>query len=140
MSFMMVDKICEVSSSCIRTIKLLSIAEPVYEIHFPFFPVLPAVLLLENVKQSIDIFLRNNKEEGICSFKGVKKLKVYKALYPGDAIYTEVFLIGKADDCYVFNANIYNNEIIAAKLKEVKVAVEKEGSVWEKELQSQVWV
>lgn len=138
MSFKMVDKICEVSYSSIKTIKLLSIAEPVYEIHFPFFPVLPAVLLLENVKQSIDIFIRNNEEEKICFFQGVKKLKVYKALYPGDGIFTEVFLISKTEDCYVFDATIYHNETIAAKLKEVKVVVEKEKTAWEKELQSQV--
>lgn len=139
MSFRMVDKICEVSDSGIKTIKLLSIAEPVYEIHFPFFPVLPAVLLLENVKQSIDLYIRKNEKEKTCFFKGVRKLKVYKALQPGDAIFTEVCLISKADDCYVFEANIYHDEMIAAKLKEVKVFVEKEKTAWEKELQSQVW-
>lgn len=138
MSFIMVDRVCEVNASSIKTIKLLSIAEPVYEIHFPFFPVLPAVLLLENVKQSIDLFMKKNGEEGkVYFFNGIKKLKVYKALCPGDAIITEVSLTRKVDDYYLFDANIYNNERIAAKLKEVKVVVGKESCIWEKELQSQ---
>ncbi len=138
MSFIMVDQVCEVNDSSIKTIKLLSIAEPVYEIHFPFFPVLPAVLLLENVKQSIDLFMKKNgEEEKVYFFNGIKKLKVYKALFPGDAIITEVSLTRKVDDYYLFDANIYNNEMIAAKLKEVKVVVGKESCIWEKELQSQ---
>jgi len=138
MSFIMVDKICDMNSAGIKTLKLLSIAEPVYEIHFPFFPVLPAVLLLENVKQSVDLFIKKNEEDyKTCFFKGIKKLKVYKAVYPGDVIVTEVFLIRKTNDNYFFEANIYNNTIITAKLKEFSVVVEKESSVWGKKLQSQ---
>ncbi|MEY8352658.1 hypothetical protein AALB39_04785 [Lachnospiraceae bacterium 54-53] len=139
MSFIMVDRICEISASGIKTMKLLSIAEPVYEIHFPFFPVLPAVLLLENVKQSIDLFIKEKGEAGgKCFMKGIRKLKVYKAVYPGDVINTEIFLIRKTDDTYIFEANIYKNETITAKLKEFSVTVEKESSPWENELQSQV--
>ncbi len=128
MSFVMVDKICEIDPNSIKTKKLLSIAEPVYEIHFPFYPVLPAVLLLENVKQSIDLFLnKDKKEQHTLNFlKNVKKIKVYKSVFPGDVITTEIKLIQKKENEYIFDASIYNGSNVVAKFKEFAVAQVKE--------------
>lgn len=128
MSFIMTDELCEIKANCIKTRKLLSIAEPVYEIHFPFFPVLPAVLLLENVKQSIELFLNQEKDKpDTYLLSGVKKMKIYRSVFPGDIIITEAKLIREETDKYIFDATIYKDSIVVAKIKEVGVIQEKEG-------------
>lgn len=123
MSFPMIDKVCLSDENKIITKKLLSIAEPVYEIHFPFFPVLPAVLMLEHIKQSIDLFLKKRcgSQEGIWFVKYIRKLKIYKSLIPGDIMHSEVIFISKNNNEYIFEAQIYNESGVVAKIKEIVV-------------------
>ena len=126
MSFMMVDKVQQISEMSINTCKLLSIAEDVYEIHFPYYPVLPAVLLLEHIKQSIDIFIQINFDAKFAFIKRINKLKVYRSVFPGDIIHSKIIFTSKENNNYYFDAIIYHNSEITTKIKNMVVTAMEE--------------
>lgn len=117
MSFIMVDTVLNTSPQYIETRKLLSIAEEVYEIHFPHYPVLPAVLLIENIKQSIDILFQkeNERKDTITYIDEVKKLKIYRSVQPGGILDTKVSLEKNENERFYFKAIIYESQQIVAK-------------------------
>ncbi|WP_374066735.1 hypothetical protein [Paraliobacillus sp. JSM ZJ581] len=96
----------------IETKKLTSISEEIYESHFPYFPILPAVLLLENIKQSIELLEQSSELNW--KIKKCKKVKLYKPVHPGDVIVTSVTKENKSEKEYYYNAVITNqdNELV----------------------------
>lgn len=126
MSFVMVDKVLQISDKGINTCKLLSIAEDVYEIHFPYYPVLPAVLLLEHIKQSIDIFIQKKFNAKFALINRIDKLKVYKSVFPGDIIHSKIVIISKENNNYCFDAIIYHNSEVATKVRSIVVTAMEE--------------
>lgn len=119
--FNMVDTILTLESNkFIVTKKLTSISEEVYESHFPYYPILPAVLLLENIKQSIEMLYKENDNQ-ICKVGYCKKIKLYKPIIPGDSIITEINQQNKE----IYNAVIKNqNDEVVCRAYNVEVSLE----------------
>jgi len=63
MKFVLIDKIIEIEPGCSLTaVKSVSLAEEYLADHFPVFPVLPGVLLLEGLIESAAWLVRNKSD------------------------------------------------------------------------------
>ncbi len=92
--FLLVDKIIECDDdSRIVGIKCVTMNEPFFQGHFPDFPVMPGVLIVEAMAQVACILaMRVLKKEGNSSvfFTGIDGVKFRKPVVPGDVLRLEL--------------------------------------------------
>lgn len=90
--FLLVDRIIEMKGddSCIG-IKNVTINEPHFQGHFPQFPVMPGVLLIEAMAQTAGaLCMHSRQKEGegpkLVYFMTIDKAKFRKPVVPGDRV------------------------------------------------------
>lgn len=92
--FLLVDKILECDDdSHIVGLKSVTMNEPFFQGHFPEFPVMPGVLIVEAMAQVACILaMRVLKKEGHASvfFTGIDGVKFRKPVVPGDVLRLEL--------------------------------------------------
>ena len=90
--FNLIDSIIELSDTRIVAVKQVSLAEEYLADHFPTFPVLPGVMMLEALTQAA-AWLLHRKHDFACSMavlKEAKNVKYGQFVAPGDALRVEV--------------------------------------------------
>jgi len=115
--FALVDKIVEQSENQIVGLKNVTINEPFFQGHFPGYPVMPGVLILEAMAQVGGIlFLQTipEAEKYIVYFAGIDQAKFRKPVLPGDQLrmVLEVLRIRKTS-CKMKGTAYVDNEIVA---------------------------
>jgi 3-hydroxyacyl-[acyl-carrier-protein] dehydratase len=89
--FLMVDRIIEMDrdESCIG-IKNVTFNEPHFQGHFPGFPVMPGVLIIEGLAQTAGALCVHNLQEDykpqLVYFMGIDRAKFRKPVVPGDQL------------------------------------------------------
>ena len=89
MKFVLIDKIVSFESgSTLTAVKNVSLAEEYLADHFPIFPVLPGVLLLEGLIESAAWLVRKtqNYSNSMVLLEQAKNVKYKNFLAPGDQI------------------------------------------------------
>ncbi|NLY18313.1 MAG: 3-hydroxyacyl-ACP dehydratase FabZ [Clostridiaceae bacterium] len=106
--FLLIDRILEVEfEPVIRAVGIKNVTanEPFFKGHFPDYPVMPGVLIIEALAQTACVagmLLEENKGK-IPLFTGIDNLKIRKQVVPGDVLKLEVEFtalrrgMGKAD-------------------------------------------
>jgi 3-hydroxyacyl-[acyl-carrier-protein] dehydratase len=89
MKFVLIDSILEQSPQRIVAVKLVSLAEEYLADHFPSFPILPGVLMVEAMVQAARAMLPKNHRLVLGE---VKALKFGQLVRPGDALEVEITL------------------------------------------------
>ncbi len=89
--FLLVDKVLELKSNdYIKALKNVSINEPFFQGHFPDYPVMPGVLIVEALAQAGGILIVNSDYEipknKIFLFTSIEKLKFRNPVFPGDQL------------------------------------------------------
>ncbi len=88
--FLLVDRILEMEvGQKIVGVKNVTINEPFFQGHFPGFPIMPGVLMIEAMAQvaAILAFKSRKGEEGdLVLLAGVDKAKFRGAVFPGDQL------------------------------------------------------
>lgn len=93
--FLLIDKIIEVElEPVVRAvgIKNVTINEPFFQGHFPSYPVMPGVLIVEALAQTAcvaGLMIDENKGK-IPLFTGIDNLKFRRQVVPGDTLKLEV--------------------------------------------------
>jgi 3-hydroxyacyl-[acyl-carrier-protein] dehydratase len=93
--FLLVDRIVEfVENKSIRGIKNVTMNEPFFEGHFPGYPVMPAVLVIEALAQiaSILAWKMSGREPGdgaLIFFAGIDGARFRRQVRPGDQLMLE---------------------------------------------------
>ncbi len=104
--FLLVDKIIECDDeSRIVGIKSVTMNEPFFQGHFPEFPVMPGVLIVEAMAQVACILgLRILKKEGNASvlFTGIDAVKFRKPVVPGDVLRLELTKVKQRGELFRF--------------------------------------
>lgn len=105
--FLLVDKITEIEPGIKAVgVKNVTMSEPWFQGHFPNYPLMPGVLILEALAQTAGIAIAIQEEyRGLLGvFAGVEQMKFKKQVRPGDSLILEA-------------------EILSTKMNVVKAAV-----------------
>lgn len=92
MHFTLVDAVVERSEDRIVTVKQVSAAEEYLQDHFPGFPVLPGVMMIESIVQAARLLLEPRAPGQRLVLGSVRALKYGRFVRPGDALRVEVVL------------------------------------------------
>jgi len=120
--FILVDKITSVlPGKSITAIKNVSCNEPCFQGHFPEFPVMPGVLILESLAQScalLFVYSYENKampnykapEGGVFLFAGIDNVRFKKVVEPGDQLILKSELVRYKKELAKFKTTAYVND------------------------------
>lgn len=90
--FLLVDRLIEMNGdqSCVG-IKSVTINEPFFQGHFPGFPVMPGVLIIEGMAQTAGALCVHNLGQDykpqLVYFMGIDRAKFRKPVFPGDRLH-----------------------------------------------------
>jgi len=97
MKFTLVDSVLEHSEDRIRTVKAVSAAEEYLADHFPGFPILPGVFMLEAMVQAARRLLSGRSNDRLVLGE-VRALRYGAMVHPGDALIVDIDGIKTLDD------------------------------------------
>ncbi len=91
--FLLIDRILEMEDMRVVAIKNVTMNEPHFTGHFPGFPVMPGVLIIEAMAQAAAVLVLNrveDRENKIVFFASITEAKFRKPVVPGDQLRIEV--------------------------------------------------
>ena len=116
--FLLVDRVLEITPRVsIKALKNVTMNEPFFQGHFPDFPVMPGVLIIEALAQTAALltFSEAKAENAVYYFAGIDGARFKKPVLPGDQlIMTAVFEREKAG-IYKFQVKATVNDELAAE-------------------------
>jgi len=130
--FLLVDRVLECESGQrIKAIKNVSINEPFFQGHFPGYPVMPGVLIIEALAQASAILAYTTRggrhdDKSLLFFAGIDKARFKRPVFPGDQLLLESTELNSVRAVFKFAAKasvggelVAEGELIAA-LRDVK--------------------
>ena len=93
--FLLVDRVLEcVPGERIKAIKNVTINEPFFQGHFPGYPVMPGVLIIESLAQASVILVyqtleRKPDDKSLIFFAGIDNARFKRQVIPGDQLVLE---------------------------------------------------
>jgi 3-hydroxyacyl-[acyl-carrier-protein] dehydratase len=108
--FLLVDRVLECEKGQrIKAIKNVSINEPYFQGHFPGYPVMPGVLIIEALAQVSAILAyitRGDCHDGreLLFFAGIDKARFKRPVFPGDQLVLESTELNVVRSVYKFAA------------------------------------
>ena len=92
--FLLIDRVIEIErKKRIVAIKNVTINEPFFAGHFPGYPIMPGVLMVEAIAQAGGALLLTeipDRDEKLMVFTGIERAKFRKPVTPGDQLRVEV--------------------------------------------------
>lgn len=107
MKFHLIDKLESITDQRIVAVKNVSLAEEYLADHFPTFPVLPGVMMLEALTQAAAwiLFHRSKFSKSIAVLKEARNLRYGNFVAPGNTLKLDVELFKETPTGAVFKAN-----------------------------------
>lgn len=92
--FLLVDRVIErEEGKRIVAIKNVTINEPFFQGHFPGFPIMPGVLIVEAMAQVAGLMVMSKDSESLPLFASIENVKFKAPIKPGDQIRFEVEML-----------------------------------------------
>ncbi|MGA2194555.1 MAG: 3-hydroxyacyl-ACP dehydratase FabZ [Bryobacteraceae bacterium] len=94
--FLLVDRIVELEGERIVGIKNVTANEPFFQGHFPDFPVMPGVLIVEAMAQTAGVLVLQNMEDRhnkLVLLVAVENARFRRPVVPGDTLRMEMKVI-----------------------------------------------
>jgi len=92
---LLVDRIVELEEDRIVGIKNVTVNEPFFQGHFPEFPVMPGVLIVEAMAQVAGVLVLNripDRKSKIVLLASIEQAKFRKPVVPGDQLRIEMIV------------------------------------------------
>lgn len=118
--FLLIDKVTDiVINESITGIKSVTFNEPFFPGHFPEYPVMPGVLILEAMAQSAACLVsyqdKSLSSNNLVFFTGIEKARFKKPVTPGNELILKINLISNKRSFYKFNGEAFiQNELVAS--------------------------
>ena len=114
---LLVDRVLEVSEDEITAIKNVTINEPFFNGHFPQYPVMPGVLIMEALAQTAGVLeLSKPENKGkLVFYAGMDKVKFKKQVVPGDTLTLKVSMERLRSNSGIGLAEAYVADVLACK-------------------------
>ena len=96
--FLLVDRIVELEAERIVGIKTVTANEPFFQGHFPDFPVMPGVLIIEAMAQTAGVLVLKSipdRERKLVLLVSVDSARFRRPVVPGDVLRMEMTLLKK---------------------------------------------
>lgn len=90
--FLLIDRVLEANEKRFRVLKNVTVNEPHFQGHFPSYPIMPGVLILEAMAQaSVAVVIQQPeaKPGGLVFLVGVEEARFKKPVVPGDVLILE---------------------------------------------------
>ena len=121
MKFNLIDKVEQLTDERIVAVKYVSLAEEYLADHFPTFPVLPGVMMVEALTQAAAwlMYHRTNFAKSMAVLKEVRNVKYGQFVAPGNALRVTVELNKTTDAGATFKASgmVNDDQAVAARLE-----------------------
>jgi beta-hydroxyacyl-ACP dehydratase FabZ len=94
--FLLVDRILEMDSEHVVGVKNVTANEPFFTGHFPDFPVMPGVLIVEAMAQAAGVLVLKNiddRESKLVLLVAIENARFRKPVVPGDTLRLEMKVI-----------------------------------------------
>ncbi len=91
--FLLVDRIVEMESDRIVAIKNVTLNEPFFQGHFPDFPVMPGVLIVEAMAQAAGVLVLTTvpeRERKLVLLVAIENARFRRPVTPGDTLRMEM--------------------------------------------------
>ena len=107
--FLLIDRVTEVHENSVVGYKNVSINEEFMQGHFPGYPIMPGVLIVEAMAQISGVlgFIMNNEKPqpgSLFLFAGAEKVRFKKQVVPGDQLVLKSELIMQKRGIYKYKA------------------------------------
>lgn len=121
MRFMLIDRITELEpQKSITALKNLSLAEEYLADHFPGFPVMPGVLMLETLVQAGGWLIRQAEDfsHSTILLKEVRAIRYNNFVSPGDTLIVQMTVRKQSGNLWEFNGSgtVKGTSAVSAKL------------------------
>lgn len=117
--FLLIDKITDISlGKSVTGIKSVTFNEPFFPGHFPIYPVMPGVLILESMAQTAACLVgfgdKSLSKDNLVFFTGVEKAKFRKPVTPGCILCLKIKIVTNKRSLYKFTGEAYVEDILVA--------------------------
>ncbi|MCK5689861.1 3-hydroxyacyl-ACP dehydratase FabZ [Myxococcota bacterium] len=92
--FLFVDEVLSLDEESIITQRKFRSDEDFFKGHFPGNPIVPGVLILESMAQSLAILARNQNKDALVFLTGLDRARFRKPVFPEQTIRVEVKFTG----------------------------------------------
>lgn len=129
--FLLVDRVTEIEiGKSIKAYKNVSIAEPVFQGHFPDHPIYPGVMILEGMAQVGGILAFKNDESmdienKVFYFTGIDRAKFKRPVRPGDRLEYVVTIKKNRGAMWVFDGKAFVDKELASEAELKAMVVDK---------------
>jgi 3-hydroxyacyl-[acyl-carrier-protein] dehydratase len=116
--FLLVDRVLEIRPRVsITALKNVTMNEPFFQGHFPDFPVMPGVLIIEALAQTAALltFSEAKAENAVYYFAGIDGARFKKPVLPGDQLIMTAILEREKAGIYKFQVKATVNDELAAE-------------------------
>ncbi len=117
--FLLVDKVISFEPHKeLTALKNVTVNEPFFQGHFPEYPVMPGVLIVEALAQAGGILVIKSSssipKDKVFLFSGIEKVRFRKPVYPGDQLILHVIQIRqKMNLCKIQAEAIVQEDVVA---------------------------
>ncbi len=115
--FLLIDRITELEpKSKAVGLKNVTINEPFFQGHFPDYPIMPGVLVIEAMAQVSGILAFQSGAEGnSVYFMSIEKAKFRKPVVPGDQLIFEVNVVQQRNNVWKFSGQAFVDKKLVAE-------------------------
>lgn len=119
--FLLVDRVvsCEPGKDIVA-LKNVTINEPYFQGHFPNYPVMPGVLIIESMAQAAAVLTFHSEKarpdrNSVYFFVGIDNARFKRPVVPGDTLRLEVAITRHVRGIWKFAARALVGEVVAAE-------------------------
>ena len=91
--FLLVDRVTKIGETTLEAYKNVSVNEEFFNGHFPDYPIMPGVLIIEGIAQALGLLVNTDDQPITPLFASIENAKFKKQVVPGDRLVYEVEVV-----------------------------------------------